>query len=214
MATNPYFNHHNYTQTQGLAESLIIEFIKTMGMDVMYIPREIVNMDKLFGEDVLSYFQSAYTIEMYWENSGDWQGQGRFFSKFGIQDARQVDLIVSRKRFSDEVTSNEVDIVKPRIGDIIFLQVEDIAPFTITWVEEYSLSRRQMNKAYSWLITCELLQYSHEDHATGVDAFDSISDDFSNLNSVLGLPSSDNSELVKEKETIKDVDYKSPFGDF
>lgn len=214
MATNPYFNHHFYTPTQDLVEDLTIEFIQSMGSDLRYIPREIVKLDNLFGEDVLSEYDEAYTIEMYWDNSQDWGGQGRFFSKFGLQDQRQIELIVSRKRFNEEVTANRPEIVKPRVGDIVLLQIENIAPFNITWVEEYSLQQRQLNKPYSWKLTCELLQYSHEDHNTGVDVFDSISDDFSNLNSVLNIPMTDNETLEQEKEVLKDKTIGSPFGEY
>lgn len=214
MATNPHFNHFNYTPTQDMVDDLVVEYIQAMGSDVKYVPREIVKLDNLFGEDVLSQFDEAYTIEMYWDNPQEWGGQGRFFSKFGLQDQRQIEMVVSRRRFEEEISINRPELKKPRIGDIIFLQIEDLAPFNITWVEEFSLKHHQMNRHHAWKLTCELLQYSYEQHNTGVEEFDSIEDDFSNLNSVLNIPMTDNDTLEEEKEVIKDKSIPSPFGEY
>ena len=214
MATNPYFNHFNYQPTQDMVDDLVVEYIQAMGSDVLYVPREIVKLDQLFGEDVLSQFDEAYTIEMYWDNAQEWGGQGRFFSKFGLQDQRQIELVVSRRRFEEEITTNRDELKKPRVGDIIFLQIEDIAPFNITWVEEFSLKHHQMNRHHAWKLTCELLQYSYENHDTGVPAFDSIAEDFSNLNSVLNIPMVDNDVVEEEKEQIQDKSIPSPFGEY
>jgi hypothetical protein len=213
---NPYINNHDWTPAQDLIEDLTSEMISAMGVEIKYCPREIVNMDKLFGEDTLSTFDSAYTIEMYWERSNDWGGQGRFFSKFGLQDQRQIELVVSRKRFKEEVTTPRSDITKPRVGDIVFLNgTYETAPFSITWVDEFSLHERQLNKPYTWKLSCELLTYSHERMNTGIDELDSIETNFENLNSVINEPMQDNTQLDTEMVTIKDTNHSTnPFGDF
>ena len=213
---NPYINNHQYTPAQDLVEDLTSEYISAMGILTNYVPREIVNMDTIFGEDVLNKYTSNYEIEMYWDRASEWGGQGRFFSKFGLQDTRQINLIVSRKRFHEEITTARADITKPRVGDIVFLKnTFETAPFSITWVEEFSLSERQLNRPYTWKIDCELLTYSHEVLDTGIPELDSIEADFENLNSVLNEPAQDNTQIATEVAAMKDVNHSTnPFGDF
>ena len=71
MATNHYFNHYGTnTADQRLIESIIIESIKVYGIDLHYMPRTLVNEDKLFGEDRISQFNDSRIIEMYIKNVG------------------------------------------------------------------------------------------------------------------------------------------------
>ena len=51
MATNLYFKP-NVKSEQNLYENLVLESIKIHGQEVYYIPRDIVNENKIFGDDV------------------------------------------------------------------------------------------------------------------------------------------------------------------
>ena len=64
MARNPYISQ-TVRSEQDLYENIIIESIKIYGQNVQYMPRTLVSEDKIFGEDVVSRFDDAYTIEMY-----------------------------------------------------------------------------------------------------------------------------------------------------
>ena len=65
MATNQYFNNFGTnTADQRLIENVIIESIQVYGIDVHYMPRTQVNTDSIFGEDRLSQFKDARTIEL------------------------------------------------------------------------------------------------------------------------------------------------------
>ena len=55
MALNHYFNQRAKNE-QNLYEDIIIESLKIYGQDVYYLPREIVNENTIFGEDVPSKF--------------------------------------------------------------------------------------------------------------------------------------------------------------
>ena len=55
MATNQYFKTKVRSEQQ-LFEDLVIESLQMFGQDVYYLPREIVNKDKLFLDDVPSRF--------------------------------------------------------------------------------------------------------------------------------------------------------------
>ena len=50
---------------QLLYENLVIESLKIYGQEVYYLPRDIVNENKIFGDDVPSRFNSSYKIEMF-----------------------------------------------------------------------------------------------------------------------------------------------------
>jgi len=97
MARNPYFRE--YTGEQDLAEDLTIEIIKTMGKDMVYIPRKLMNEDKLFGEDTVSKFDDGYELEMYVASVDGFEGEGDIISRFGLEIRDRMSLVVSKKRF-------------------------------------------------------------------------------------------------------------------
>ncbi len=80
MALNPYFRFQS--TEQDVVETNIIEIIRMMGKNVYYIPRENVQIDRLFGEDPLNKFSKAYQIEMYVASVSGFQGAD-IVSKFG-----------------------------------------------------------------------------------------------------------------------------------
>ena len=68
MATNLHFSQKIRSE-QNLFEDIVIESLKMYGQDVYYLPRTLVNEDRVFGDDVPSRFSSSYKIEMYLENT-------------------------------------------------------------------------------------------------------------------------------------------------
>lgn len=105
MATNKYFNNFSYGREQDLVEDLTIEAIKIYGHDVKYLPRTIVNLDHLFGEDTLSSFDEGIDMEMYIKNVEGFEGEGDLLSRFGLQIRDQITFTVARKRFDQAITS-------------------------------------------------------------------------------------------------------------
>ena len=51
MATNLYFTQGAKGE-QDLYEDIVIESLKMFGQDIYYLPRDIVNEDRILGEDV------------------------------------------------------------------------------------------------------------------------------------------------------------------
>ena len=101
MATDPYFNHHGKnTADQRLTENLLIESIKTYVIDVNYCPRTLFYEDLLLGQDSISEYNSAHTIEMYIKTIDGFEGEGDFVAKFGLQIKDQITFTVSRRRWS------------------------------------------------------------------------------------------------------------------
>ena len=102
MATNPYFKQ-GVRSEQTVYEDIIIEALKMYGQDVYYLPREIVNKDNIFLDDVPSRFGNAYKVEMYIENTEAFDGEGDLFTKFGIELRDQAKLYCFKKKM--EVSS-------------------------------------------------------------------------------------------------------------
>jgi hypothetical protein len=173
MARNIYFSDKVKSE-QNLYEDLIIESLKMYGQDVYYIPRTLVNVDKIFGDDIPSKFSSAYKLEMYIDNVDGFAGQGDLFSKFGIEIRDQATFIVARKRWAQTVSSysNDIQGDLPLQGDLIYLPLTK-SIFQIMHVERespfYQLSQIPLVR-----LECELFEYNDEDMATGIPEIDKI----------------------------------------
>jgi hypothetical protein len=169
MATNPYFS--NYQGEQDLVEGVTIEVIQATGVDCIYIPREYLSIDRIFGEDPGSYFNEVYRLEMYLYSYKGFEGTD-VISQFGLEIKDKVNLIFARKRFKQEVTDITPSITRPREGDLIYFPPSK-SLFEINFVEHenpfYPLGR-----LYSYFITAELFTYSYEKIDTKVKEIDDV----------------------------------------
>ena len=173
MATNHYFSQKVKSE-QNLYEDIIIESLKIYGQDVYYLPRDIINEDKILGEDVPSRFNSAYKVEMYIENTEGFDGEGDLFSKFGVEIRDQATFVVARKRWGQTVSryDNEIQAIRPLEGDVIYLPLSN-SMFQIMAVE-HEQPFYQLSNLPTYKLRCELFEYSDEDLDTGIDAIDDI----------------------------------------
>jgi hypothetical protein len=176
MATNIYFGKSNRSE-QDLIEELSIESIKMYGHDVYYMPREVVELDIVFSDEVLARFENAYKIEMYIENTEGFDGEGDLFTKFGIEIRDAATFVVARSRWNGLIgaANNEGDpnqFYRPREGDLIFLPLSSTT-FEITKVDTempfFALSDLPVFK-----LTCELFEYSNEDFDTSIVDIDKV----------------------------------------
>lgn len=62
---------------------------------------------------------------MYIQSVNGFEGDGDILSKFGIQINDRMNLVVAKKRFVEEVTTFNSDIVRPREGDLIFFPLSN-----------------------------------------------------------------------------------------
>jgi hypothetical protein len=175
MATSVYFNNYSAAtlNQQRLLEDLIVESVKIHGHDVFYLPRESWDEDDtIFGENVNSKFERAYNIEMYLANVEGYEGDGDFFSKFGLEIRDTSNFIVTRRSFDRYVPPSVC--IRPREGDLIFVPVLQKI-FEIKFVEEellfFSLGKRN---PYIYELRCELFRYSNENINTGIDEVDHV----------------------------------------
>lgn len=177
MARNVYFTQGTKNE-QWLLEDIIIESLKIYGQDVYYIPRTLVNKDIVLGEDVLSTFDSAYDIEMYFEDVDDFQGQGTFLQKFGIEIEKSATLVVARRRWEQMIGRFGVGRIpsRPAEGDLIYFPLTKKL-FEIRFVEHED-PFYQIGKLYTYKLRIETFQYASERINTGIDEIDAIDTDF------------------------------------
>jgi hypothetical protein len=170
---NVYFSHGTNSE-QRLYEDLIIESLKIYGHDVYYLPREIVDRDTLYTEDVLSKFDENYLIEMYLADVQGFGGDGTLLTKFGVRIADEATFIISKRRWEDLVSSsnNLVTSFRPNEGDVIYFPLTNQL-FQIKFVE-HNKPFRQLNQITTYQLVCEVMEYADERFETGIDAIDNV----------------------------------------
>lgn len=177
---NPYMSGKltGYAQTQDLYESLVIENIQISGLDVVYIPRSISSSyDPIFGEDVLSSFNTNIVIEMYMADINSFGGESEIISKFGLEIRDTATFVVSRKRYNDSVVPFILDDRpeplkwRPNEGDLIYMPISK-SLMEIKFVEDEFPGFYQLGKKYVWSLRCELVQLNNETFNTGDEEID------------------------------------------
>lgn len=177
MATNPYFSQ-NVRSEQGLFEDIVIESLKLYGQDIYYLPRDIVNEDRILGDDVPSRFNSSYKIEMWIENVDGFDGEGDLFTKFGVEIRDQATFVVSRRRWNQTILrhDNEITVKRPAEGDLLYIPFSQKL-FQITHVE-HEQPFYQLQNLPTFKLRCELFEYNDEDLDTNVATIDDIEKDY------------------------------------
>ena len=167
MPTNTYFRNFDARNEQELLHSLVTESIQIYGHDVNYIPRTLVNEDTILGEDSISEYKDAYSIEMYIKSVDGFEGEGDLVSKFGLEIRDQIVFSVARRAFEG------LDIgVRPKEGDLIFFPLTEKL-FQVMFVE-HETPFYQTGALPTFDLTCELFTYSDEKLDTGVEEVDVI----------------------------------------
>jgi hypothetical protein len=171
MPVNPYFNENSFPPEQQLYEDLTIETIQIYGRDFYYIPRKLVNLNKLYGEDTISRYEGSHKIEMYISTVDGFEGERDFIAKFGLEIRDQATFVVARKRFEQEVDQD-----RPKEGDLIYFPLTN-SLFEIQFVEHEN-PFYQLGRLYSYELKCELFRFSEEDFDSGIPEVDAIDERF------------------------------------
>ena len=165
MARNVFFTHGTRNE-QFLQQNLVEEYIKMFGMDVLYIPRQMIAKDNVFNEEVVSQFDDSYIIEAYLENFDGFQGGGDLLTKFGIRQTDEITLVISQQRFSDLISQfllldEDIEVgERPQEGDLIYFPLSSNY-FEIKFVE-HEEPFYQLGKNYTYKLKAELFEYSDE----------------------------------------------------
>lgn len=173
MPTNSYFNY-GVRSEQHLYEDLIIESLKIYGQDVYYLPRKVVEEDRLMNEEILSKFDASYMIEMYLKDMDGFAGEGTLLSKFGLEQKNQCTFVVSKRRWLQLVgiPNNEIDQERPFEGDLIY-HVPSKSLFEIRYVQ-HEIPFYQLNQFPVYELSCELFVYENQSVSTGIKEIDNL----------------------------------------
>ena len=135
-------------------------------MDILYCPREIMQKDGVFNEEVVGEFNDSYLIEAYMENFDGFQGGGDLLTKFGVAQTDEITMVVSAQRFTDLISQfllldkDYKAPERPQEGDLIYL------PLTSNYFEikfvEHEEPFYQLGKGYVYKLRAELFEYSDE----------------------------------------------------
>lgn len=223
MARNRYFNQYTPAkQEQKLVEDLIIESIKIYGVDVYYLPRTHVNLDRLYAEDASMKFTDALEMEMYIKSFDGFQGQEDFLSKFGLQIDEQIVFVVAQKRFTQslktcfitehsynlvletgdellqETTYDYESIIRPREGDLLWFPMAGYL-YEIKFTENIE-QFYQLGKLYTYELRCERYEYSSEKLDTGITDIDIVEDTYSQSSEFVPKILSEADELILNED--------------
>lgn len=171
---NPFFTKDGVASERKLHEELIIEAIQIHGHDVYYLPREIVNLDTILNEDILSRFSSKHLIECYVETYDDYEGDGTLISKFGLEIRNNARISIAKRRFADSVVTGK----RPKEGDLIYFPVFN-GLFEITFVDGEK-PFHQFAGLPKWTLTIEQFEYSSQKINTGNETIDDFESRFAN----------------------------------
>ena len=162
---NVFFTHGTRNE-QFLQQNLVEEYLKMFGMDILYIPRQLIRKDGVFNEEVISEFDDSYIIEAYLENNEGFQGGGDLLTKFGIRQTDEITMVISQQRFSDLISQfllldKDVEVgERPQEGDLIYFPLSSNY-FEIKFVE-HEEPFYQLGKGYIFKLQCELFEYQDE----------------------------------------------------
>jgi len=204
MPTNVFFNHAVNTEQQ-LYEDLVVESLRFYGHDTFYLPREIVEEDSIFNEDVQSKFGDAYGVEMYIENTDGFEGDGDLLSKFGIEVRDTATFVLSLRTWERFISldSNLATSLRPNEGDLIYFPLTN-SMFEIKFVEHED-PFYQVGKLFVFKLRCELFEYSGEDFDTGDTSIDVIEDQQAYVISMTLDSSGSGSFAVNENVNFNDA---------
>ena len=147
-----------------------------MGFDGMYLPIFNENdRDILYGEDPIKKFSSAFPVEFYLSSSMEYGGEREFFSKFGLEIKNNINVIISKRSFSQRVPQDV--FTRPREGDLIYVPFLNGTGelFEIKFVNQtkdfFMLGRKI---PYYYELEMEKFKYSQEVIDTGVFEIDDV----------------------------------------
>jgi hypothetical protein len=168
---NPFFIQGT-TGEQGLLQDLINEQLKMYGIEVYYMPRQIISEGKVIKEVLYSKFKNAFPIEAYLINYEGFDPNSILMTKFGVKITDEMQLVISKERFETYISElmklipDVKNPLRPNEGDLIYVPLSD-SLMEIKYVENRK-PFYQLQKNYVYELRCELFEYEDEIIATGL----------------------------------------------
>jgi hypothetical protein len=172
---NPFFIQGT-TGEQGLVQDLINEQLKMYGIEIYYMPRQIVSEGKIIKEVLYSKFKKAFPIEAYLVNYEGFDPNSVLMTKFGVKVTDEMTLIISKERFELYIAElmRSIEGVKntlrPNEGDLLYIPLSD-SLMEIKYVENRK-PFYQLQKNYVYELRCEVFELEDEEINTTIDEVD------------------------------------------
>jgi len=214
MALNPFFLQGSQSE-QRLIQELINEQLTIYGVEVIYLPRKIVNQDTVLNEIQSSKFDDNFAIEAYVNTYEGYGGAGDIMTKFGMSLKDDLTVTISKERFEDFIspflgqlkTDNEDEINvegRPREGDLIYFPLGRRL-FEVKFVE-HEQPFYQLGKNYVYQLKCELFEYSDElggwdQLSTTTEEIDDVLEDQGYITSILMIGAGTTAEIIAHTGT-------------
>jgi len=219
MALNPFFLQGSQSE-QRLIQELINEQLTIYGVEIIYLPRKIVNKDSVLNEIQSSKFDDNYAIEAYVNTYEGYGGAGDIMTKFGMSLKDDLTVTISKERFEDFISpflgddgdlfkkendNDEINVAgRPREGDLIYFPLGGRL-FEVKFVE-HEQPFYQLGKNYVYQLKCELFEYSDElggwdQLSTTTEEIDSVLEDQGYITSILMVGSGTDAEIIARTGT-------------
>lgn len=177
MALNPFFLQGSPSE-QRLIQELINEQLKIYGIEIIYLPRKIVNRKTIIEEIQSSKYDDSFALEAYVNTYDGYTGSGDLLTKFGVSLKDDLSLTISQERFEDFISpflasedSDEIILAsRPREGDLVFFPLGQRL-FEVKFVE-HEKPFYQLGNTYVYELQCELFEYEDEIIDTSIDFVD------------------------------------------
>lgn len=172
---NPFFIQGTLGE-QSLIQDLINEQLKMYGIEVYYMPRQIISKGKVIKDVIFSKFKSAFPIEAYLVNYDGFDNNSIMMSKFGVKINDEMTLIISKERFDTYIIelTKLIDGIenstRPNEGDLIYVPLSD-SLMEIKFVENRK-PFYQLQKNYVYELRCELYEFEDDEISTGLQELD------------------------------------------
>jgi len=219
--TSSFFsNTTGYSGEVNLLDDLVREQIKLFGVDLLYMPRKMLNLDKLLHESSKNAFELALPIPAYIKTFDGYDNGLEILSKFGVRSSDELTIQISRSEFTTHYSpflksyynanagrpdTAELDrlegetAARPKEGDIIYFPFDD-GIFEIKYVN-FDQPFFQLGQGYVFELQCEKFEYSGAVFDTGYDQVDDTTEepDFFRLELTLEL---DGENTFQTKEQV------------
>ena len=204
---NPFFNtkYNPDNPEHKLYNNAANEIVQQRGIDMYFIPREIVKEDHIFGEDVLSEFNEYHEICFYIENFTGWEGTGDIFSKFGFQVEDTLIIVCQQENFKSIVYGDPKIKKEPNKNDLIYHEASKRL-FEVIHCEGDDSFYQFSGENMMFKLTCKLFKPSSENFETGIDEIDKLS------NMTTNSSDDEENQFEKEKKINIDFDINDIFG--
>lgn len=209
---NPFISNYEHIREseQDLSNQLTIEIIQNWGQSFHYIPRTMLEEDKIWGEDKDARFEKATEIEMLIETVEGFEGDGDYLSMYGVEIRDSAVVVVSKTRWKEEFP----DLDAPREGDLLYYPMTK-GLFQINYVAHRE-PFFQLGKNFTYKLKIERFEYGFEDMDTGIQEVDELNTLFNldDLENVVTVDPQTNNDKDAIKEKATELKYWDSEGDF